>query len=190
MKFIGRVFLYCTIVFCLMLPVSAQGQDKTQPENNSTQALLNEVRLLRQTLQQVNLFTYRGQILVERIRLGQDKIARLNESLEKLQGELRTVELEHPGLEQRVQELQSLLERTQDPKQRVELESELRAMRNALPVTQQRAEGLRKRELLLATAVREEQSNLQEMEDKLERLEAELEAKLKATNSNTGQPNK
>lgn len=173
-----------------MMSISAQGQDKTQSENNSTQALLNEVRLLRQTLQQVNLFTYRGQMLVERIRLGQDRVARLNESLDKLQGELRVVALEQPGLELRVQELQTLLERTQDPKQRVELENEIKVLRNALPINQQRAEELRKREFQVAAAVREEQSKLQELEDKLERLEAELEVKLKAPNSHIGQSNR
>lgn len=190
MKFIMRVCFYCIMFFCFMMSISAQGQDKTQSENNSTQALLNEVRLLRQTLQQVNLFTYRGQMLVERIRLGQDRVARLNESLDKLQGELRVVALEQPGLELRVQELQTLLERTQDPKQRVELENEIKVLRNALPINQQRAEELRKREFQVAAAVREEQSKLQELEDKLERLEAELEVKLKAPNSHIGQSNR
>src|SRR5215813_12584641 len=76
-------------LICLSPSATAEAQNQKPGENDQpVKALLEEVRLLRQTLQRLNLGTYRSQILVERIRAQNDLIARLSRSLEDTRREL------------------------------------------------------------------------------------------------------
>jgi len=54
------------IILCFVTNASAQNEVKTSEPDPTIKSLLNEVRLLRQTLQTTGLNAYRSQILLER----------------------------------------------------------------------------------------------------------------------------
>jgi predicted nucleic acid-binding Zn-ribbon protein len=170
----------CTAALLLILPCYAYGQDKKQSDDGQLlPALLDEVRLLRQTLQKANLHAYRGQILVERIRVQQDRVARSANTLEDVQNEIRELETQAPQLEDRLKELNERVERVSDAKERAELEDEVKTVKQTQSLQRQRADDLRRREAQLSEVVRSEQDKLADLERRLDALEEELERSLK-----------
>lgn len=61
---------------------TAHAQSAKPSDDVILQSLLNEVRLLRETLQWTNLNAHRSQIIVERIRSQNDRVARITRMLE------------------------------------------------------------------------------------------------------------
>src|SRR5262245_25463258 len=98
-----------TLVF--VVPSSALVQDKNQSEGQILQRLLDEVRLLRQTLQNTNLFAYRGQIIVERLRVQRDRVDKLLGMIESVEIEIKELEPQAPQLQERLKELDEKIER-------------------------------------------------------------------------------
>src|SRR5688572_11762432 len=85
----------CVVLLFLMIPTASYAQTTSQPnEGVVLQTLLSEVRLLRQTLQTVQLYTLRAQIAIERLRTQQDGVTRLTNAIESLHGEIRSNELQ------------------------------------------------------------------------------------------------
>ncbi|HSO75841.1 MAG TPA: hypothetical protein VLU47_13480, partial [Blastocatellia bacterium] len=80
MDSLKTVRLFVVLLFSLSLLTLeslAQAQTPSPAEDQRViKALLDEVRLLRQAFQRLNLNAYRSQILVERIRAQNDKVAR------------------------------------------------------------------------------------------------------------------
>lgn len=181
MRKLPRVHPLCIALSFLILSTFSYGQTQSKvDEDGLLQALLNEVRLLRQTIQNTNLYAYRGQIIIERIRAQRDRVTRLTNTLEDVRGEINNLAVQGPHLEERIKELSERIENEADTKQRAELENEFRAIKQAVSLGKQREEELRKRESLLTATLSEEQAKLENLENRLELLESELERNIES----------
>jgi len=116
MKQIRIVFSAVTLLFFMGATQSVFAQAKADADEKETmQALLVEVRILRQalqTVQRLNIDTYRSQLLVDRIRLSREEIRRLTTSLNEARETLRRTQQTIPTFTEQVkmQETQVQLE--------------------------------------------------------------------------------
>ncbi|HSF22738.1 MAG TPA: hypothetical protein VLE20_00825 [Blastocatellia bacterium] len=164
------VFLFSLSLLTLDSPVQAQAP-KSADDQRLIKALLDEVRLLRQAFQRLNLNAYRSQILVERIRAQNDKVARLTRSVEDARDEMAETLISANQLNERVKSTESMIENESNAKQREQMEAELKYM---LDVHKQREQRLREREQRLSEQLRVEQVKLDEFESRLDALEREI----------------
>ncbi|HXG66399.1 MAG TPA: hypothetical protein VNO70_14970 [Blastocatellia bacterium] len=174
--------------FLLVIFVSASGlgaaaQSAKPPEDRTLQALLNEVRLLRETLQRLNLNAYRSQIIVERIRAQNDRVTRLTRALEDTREEIANLQANLQQLSERAKGLEAQIQQEADTNKRAQLEAMEKEFKFALEQGKQRLERLREREMRLTNELQEEQGKLHDLEARLEAMEREIENEIERQRS-------
>ena len=167
-------YLLLFVLFCIPA-ASAKAQASKSPDDKTLQSLVNEVRLLRETLQRINLNSYRSQIIVERIRAQNDRVAHLTRMLEDTRDESANMQIHINQLTERAKSLESQIQQESDTKQRSQLEVEQKEFKYLLDQHRQRYERLRERELRLNTELQAEQEKLTDLEGRLDALEHEIE---------------
>ena len=177
-KQVGLLLLLC--LSCSLFQREARAQSPKQNNDEQiTKALLEEVRLLRQTLQRLNLNAYRSQIIVERIRAQNDRVARLSRSLEDIRDEMADVQVLTNQFSERAKAIEKQLQEESDEKRRGPMEAEYREMKYLLDINRQKEQRLRERETRLSEQVRVEQAKLDDFEGRLDALEREIFDELK-----------
>ena len=160
--------------FALVI-VTAAGAQTMTPDTQALQALVTEIRQLRQDLQATNIITQRVQIVLYRLQtqtaLVTGAASRLDDalvSLGKFQSDKRIVAAQANQLEE---DLRS----EQNPVKRKEMEimvTSAKATVERMGVDEQR---LQSREIDAATQLRTEQSKLAGLQDQLDRLDKLLD---------------
>lgn len=176
----SRLLLFAILAFPA---ISAEAQSSKPPEDKVIQALLNEVRLLRETLQRINLSAYRTQIIVERVRAQNDRVARLTRTLEDTREGIATAQAQLNQLTELAKSAESNIDQESDSKQRSQLELEHREFKHVLDNQKQMTERLRERELRLNAELQAEQGKLSDLEGRLDALEREIENELERQRS-------
>jgi hypothetical protein len=138
-------------------------------------SLLSEVHQLRLVLQRGNLNTYRAQIAVERMRLQQEQVFNLRRELETIRTQLLNSKRFHSEMEDRVKELEAQANQETDPTRRAMLDRQFRESKRNLDGQIQWEDALREKETQLANQQSIEQGRLNELSDRLEAMERELE---------------
>ena len=173
LKVFGAVF------FTLCLAQSAAGQNNKQPDDKQVlQALLTEVTLLRQalqTLQGMSLDTYRSQLMVDRIRANQEDVRHLATSLNETRDTLAKIQTTIPRNIDDQKMLDGQIQTEVDPNKRAILELELKRSKDAVESYKSQAERLREREQELSSALRNAQTKLDDLENRLNLLEREMD---------------
>ena len=190
-KRVGLLLLLC--LSCFLFEGKAQAQSPKQNNDEQiTRALLEEVKLLRQTLQRINLNAYRSQIIVERIRAQNDRVARLSRSLEDTRDELADVQVLINQFSERAKAIEKQLQEESDEKRRAPIEGEYRELKYLIDINRQKEQRLRDRETRLSEQVRAEQAKLDDFEGRLDALEREIfdELKKQETESKKGEQKK
>ena len=172
---------------CFASGVYAQSDAKTAADP-TTKALLNEVRLLRQTLQNTGLNAYRSQILLERIKINNEQIVRLSTTLNAIRETLDKTESTIPRMGERIKLLETMIANEMDVVKRAQLELELKEQKRSLDVYKEQVVRLREREQEQAAQLREQQGKLAELERRLENLEEQIENEIQQLNSERKQP--
>lgn len=177
MRFHKNVRLLSLLLFtmaCFVSQASAQNEPKA-PDADPTKSLLNEVRLLRQTLQSTGLNAYRSQILIERIKISNEQVVRLARALEDARATLEKTESGIPRMSEQQKLLETMIESEVDPVKRARMEFEVKDMKRSIERYKTGLEGMKEREQQQATQLREEQNKLTELETRLQRLEDQIE---------------
>jgi primosomal protein N'' len=117
------------------LPASAWAQAATPP---TLEAVVNEIRLLRQAIERQSSSAARVQLLVGRLALQDQRTGRARDAVERLESELASDQRERDQLQVAARESQRSLEQTTDPERRAELEAQSRLMREQYAKAQQR----------------------------------------------------
>jgi predicted nucleic acid-binding Zn-ribbon protein len=157
----------------------ALAQNAKQPDYDRTlESLLNEVRLLRRTLQRTGLNAYRSQIILERMRAHNEQVVRLTRMLEDVREEMENIEATIPRFIEQSKMLESQLEQETDMSKRTILEYEQKERKQAVEQYKKRLERQREREQQLANQLRSEQAKLGELESRLDLLEREIESEI------------
>jgi Na+-transporting NADH:ubiquinone oxidoreductase subunit NqrC len=166
------------LAICVFVSSPALGQASLQnvaaiDDTPIQRSLLSEVRQLRLALQRANLIGYRAQILIERLRVQQDRVEQLSRELEQLRQEAVEEKLFDPQITEFAREQESQISREPDAARRNEMEASFKLMRYQLT---QREQLRRERETALTMRMQAEQAKLAELNDRLDAVERELEA--------------
>lgn len=184
MRLMKRSTLYCLLCFgilWLLSPGALRAQSanraaETAPVDQQVlQALLSEVRQLRLTLQRTNLSVFRAHIMIERLRMQQERVDRLTRLIEENQNELTGSGLSRSQLTERSQDLESQIKAEQDAGRRAQLEAQYKELKYIMDMQTERETQLRARHVQLTTQLQTERAKLDEIESRLEALERELE---------------
>jgi len=146
-------------------------------------ALLREVRLIRETLQRLQGNAQREQMLVERIRTHDERVERLDRQLTELRDEIGGIEVHVRQTNERDASLGLQIDRAGDPAQRRALEAEKKEMRFTQEAQRQRLDRLRERESGIAAALQREERTLRSLEARLEALDRELETEARRSSA-------
>jgi hypothetical protein len=153
---------------------AAQGENE-----QSMQALVNEVRQLRLAVQRSNLSAYQAQVVIERMRSQQQSVDRVAERLRWARDEASRFRMYLPiqqaEVENRVKEIEANLNEAIDAKTRRAMERELEITKQRLGLQGQEETRMRENESQFATQLQIEQSKLAELNDQLDALQRELE---------------
>jgi TolA-binding protein len=176
MKSVILPSLLC-LTFCFIAPHSAPAQTiagvaAETGDSQTLRLLLIEVRQLRQLLQRANLNSYRTQVLIERLRVQQGRVDRLLGELEQLRLEALDEKMSEPNIAEFTREQENQISREPDPTRRSEMEAVYKSLKNQIA---QREQQRRERETELTIRLQTEQARLNELNDRLDALERELE---------------
>ena len=174
-KNVSLVSLMMFTVLCCVSHASAQNEPKPSDADPTIKSLLNEVRLLRQTLQSTGLNAYRSQILIERIKISNEQVVRLTQALSEVREDLEKTELTIPRMGEQQKTLETMIESEVDPTKRAKMEFEIKDLKRSVDRYKILLERTKEREQQQATQLREEQSKLSELETRLQRLEDQIE---------------
>ena len=172
-----RVFVVGFFTVCLAQLAAAQ--NSKQPDDKDVlRALLTEVTLLRQTLQTVqglSLDTYRSQLMVDRIRVSQEDVRHLTTSLSETRDTLAKIQITIPRNLDDQKMLEGQIQNEVDTNKRAILELELKRSKDAVESYKSQAERLREREQELSSALRNAQTKLDDLENRLNLLERAMD---------------
>ena len=163
------VFYSCPAVLGL-----AQGQTPTS-DSRTLQSILEEVSKLRQDLQTTSATVQRMQILLYRVRNQMDVVARATQRLDEARAGATQAKFQRTELAHRVKQQEEFLERTQDPASRKEIEDELARLKDWMEKTAGSEPEAQAKEAECTNELRLEQAKLNELQDRLDRLDKKLE---------------
>jgi chromosome segregation ATPase len=171
--------LAAVLILSSLAGSTARAQGARQPDDSQTiQALLTEVRLLRQTLQRTGLNASRFQIIVERARTHKEQLVSLTGMLESVRAEIENIEGAIPQLVEQGKLMDDRLERETDPNRRAQHEFEVKERNRMLDQFKLKLERQREREQQLSAQVRAEQAQIADLEGRLDAIESEIEKEL------------
>lgn len=173
--------LLCLGILWFLSPEALQAQssnratETTPADQQVLQALLSEVRQLRLTIQRANISVFRAQLMIERLRMQQERVDRLTRQVEENQNELTGTGLSRSQLTERSQDLESQIKTEQDAGRRVQLELQYKELKYIIEQQTDRETQMRARQVQLTTQLQAERARLDEIDSRLEALERELE---------------
>ena len=140
------------------------------------QALLREVTQLRLELRQAIANTYRAQVALERMRQQQDRINRLTTLLEAIRDQANTLRSSQSQIADHLKAIETQLGQEADPINRANLERQAKDFRDLLQRQSQMEQQQREREAQMTMQLQAEQAKLNELNDRLDLLDREMDA--------------
>ena len=125
----------CAAILLLFLLSTGEvsAQSPKQPEETATiQVLLNEVRLLRRTLQQTGLNAYRSHLIVEGVRAHNEKVERVTKLLDEVRNDIEKIGTTIPRMSEQIKVMESMIEQETDQNKRIRLEFEHKDMKRSI----------------------------------------------------------
>lgn len=173
-----KAFTVIFVSLCASQIAVAQNNKQTD-EQDTLQALLTEVRLLRQslqTLQRMSLDTYRSQLMVDRIRVAQEEVRRLTVSLNETRDMISKIQVTIPRSIDDQKLLDEQILREADPLKRATLEVELKRSKEAVDHYKSQFESLKEREQEWSGQLSRQRAMLEELQSRLDSLDRAIES--------------
>ena len=150
---------------------------QTAPNDSQTlQALLSEVRQLRQDLQTTVIAAQRTQILLYRLQGQEAAVARASQRLEEAREMLAGAQSQRKNLATEIKQHEAFISNTENPlTQRKEFENRLSEDRARLELFESQEQQEQTRELEAEQQLRTEESRLSDLRDQLDQLDKTLE---------------
>jgi chromosome segregation ATPase len=144
-------------------------------DTKTLQAILEEVRQLRQDLHSTAATVQKAQILLYKIRIQSDTVSRLSQRLEDVRDRLQEVKSVRAQNAARIKTIEDSFDQTQDAVSRKRLEDELSARKNQAEQISVQEQDLETKESEQSSQLRQEQAKLDDMQASLDQLEKVLE---------------
>ena len=167
MKASRLVTLFAIALVAVVVAPDCQAQTGSKPDQ-VVQELLSEVHQLRIAMQQMSVNAYRGQIMVERLRLQQESVSRLSRDLQDVRSGITELTALEPVAKERVADAEDQFERG------VIGEPRVKEIRANLADLKRRIQSLVEREVQLSIELTQERNNLADLNKRLEEIEREM----------------
>jgi hypothetical protein len=178
---LGLISLTTSQVFSNSFAQAAQsGGEQT------LQALLSEVHELRVTLQRANLNTYHAQITIERMKLQQQRVDRLQAQLVEVRKQLAETRKPLSWIPTTLKNDEMRLAQETDAAKRADLERGIRHLKVELEEATQKEQQEQAYETQLNAQLQIEQAKLAELNERLDTLQRELETQMATDKPQSG----
>jgi len=159
----------------LLFATACPGQT-TPGDSQIFQALLSEVRQLRQDLQTTTIAAQRAQILIYRLQGQEAAVARASQRLDEAREKLAGIQAQRNYLATDVKRLEDFTSNTENSQaQRKESEERLPRIKTELESTENLLQQQQTREIDAEQRLRAEEVKLSDLQDQLDRLDRSLE---------------
>ena len=162
-----RLVVCLSVLFVCSLfltPESSFAQAQPATSEQSLQELVKEVRQLRATLQRMNVALYKGQVMLERLKLHQEQVNRMERELRETRDSLSEMRLEEGKLKEMLSQTDAGVQTgVIHERERTSLKAELRMMNRR----QQRAMA---RDAELSSEIAAEREKINELNQQLNTL--------------------
>jgi chromosome segregation ATPase len=139
------------------------------------EAVLSEIRLLRQDLQAAAVATRKAQIVIYRLHVQVEVLERATERLENTKGEIAQLESQKNSLTEQIKQLEEMKDRPENEQRRKQFEDYLTNSKANLEAVGPREQELQAKQVELEADLRTEQAKWNRLQDELDRLESSLE---------------
>jgi chromosome segregation ATPase len=172
------LFLTTSLFSSIANPQTAANSSANAGQSEqSTQALLNEVRQLRLAIQQLSLSGYRSQVIVERLRSQQQRVDRLSDRLRETRDRIAGLKREQYFLQDELKRIENRLNRATEFAERTTLEEQQERLKSRLDDQARESTRMQEQESQFAGQLNLEQGKLAEFNDQLDSLQRELETR-------------
>jgi hypothetical protein len=167
------VLVFVLISGLLLFKTNAESSQST--DATTSQVLVNEIRELRRTLQDFTTHGYRVQIAIERVRIQQASVERLQGEIDGVEAnsEINTTELQQ--VDESARTLERLVNSEPDPSRRVALEMERKNALLRVEECKKRELRLRERQAQLNASIHTEKAVLADLKGKVDEIDRSLE---------------
>jgi len=168
----NKLLSFGTIV--LLVAAGTAAAQTTNPDASTMQALLAEVRQLRHTVETKLSLGPRMQIILQRAQYQEQKVLRVQQQLDEVRKQIAAEAARQTGANERLAKIEQDISAESDAGRRAQLED----MRTGLKMVVGNGpdQQLRARETELSNSLDTEQAALNELNEKLDALERQLEA--------------
>ena len=182
-----RLLMICLLVLVALGLTSFTASQSLTPSSAQSaqssgeltlQALLGEVHQLRVAMQRSNLNTYHAQITIERMKLQQQRVDRLNSQLNDTHQQLIEIRTRVTQFSTAAKNAESELMKEANVAKRAEREEVLQSLKGEIEMLTQKEQQQREIESQLQTQLQLEQAKLTELNERLDALQRELETQL------------
>lgn len=182
-------------VLCVLWTTPTQGQPTSKPDDQeqTIKSLLAEVRRLRQSVEAAALNSHRSHIVIERLRTNGEHVLRLSRALTELRETMDKTLSTIPRMTEQLKVMEATFDAEVDVVKRARLEFEIKETKRAVERYKSGLERMKEQEQQLSTQFREGQARQTELEDRLDKVEAEIESEIRRqreerSDSNRRQP--
>jgi len=162
-------------VFAFVM-VTAAGAQTASPDTQALQALVTEIRQLRQDLQSTTIVTQRVQIVLYRLQTQTALVTRASSRLDDARSLHGNAQSELKRVSGLIPQLEEELKSTQDPEQRKTKEGTLVQVKINIERMIDSEQRTQSREIDAETQYRAEQGKLADLQDQLDRLDKLLDS--------------
>jgi len=160
----------------LLLSSTACFGQTTPTDSQTLQALLLEVRHLRQDLQTTTIASQRAQILIHRLQGEEAAVSRASQRLDEAREKLAKIQDERKHVATDVKQQEDFIRNTENPPaQRKEVEGMLPQVKTRLESLENEEQQRQAREIDAEQQLRAEEVRLSDLRDQLDRLDKTLE---------------
>lgn len=180
------VFLLLVVLFGFTFGVTVDSRATTRQSNSTSnsaandsqtlQALLREMRELRQDLRTTTVASERAQILLTRLQAQQQAVTAAQKEVDGVRNQQNQAENRHTNIERQIQYYsdQDTEDATPDPARRQSLEQEIKRMKEALQEAETQRDSLQANEMRAKDELQVEQSKLAALQSELDEIDRAL----------------
>lgn len=161
---------------CLFLAPAACFAQSASTDSQTLQALLAEVRLMRQDLRTTTIAAQRSQILIYRLQAQEASVVRASQRLNEVREKLARLQDDRNHVAGEVKQFEDVINNTQNPEnERKAAEARLAELKMRLQFVESEEQQSQTQEIEAQQQLRAEEVRLNDLRDQLDRLDKSLE---------------
>jgi lysyl-tRNA synthetase class I len=169
------VRLLISALLAILFYCPAANSQASSVDTKTLQAILEEVRQLRQEINTTAATVQRAQILIYRLRIQMDVVSRATEKLEQTRNQLAQTKIQRNDASEQIRRFEEVLERTQDANTREQIKGAIEQTKNWLAKSTETEPEQQAKEVQYSTQLQLEREKLEDLQAQLDRLDKKLE---------------